>query len=139
MPVVDREVFRRRLDALLSYLDRLDAFADDDRATFVADRDRHNLAERYLHLAVECALDIANHLIADSGFEAPETYRDAFAILGTHGVLDAELARRMQSWAGMRNILVHLYLDIDHGVAWDAIRNDLGDLRAFAAAASVKL
>jgi hypothetical protein len=46
MPVVDREVFRRRLDALRSYLDRLDAVADDDRATFVAERDRRKLAVR---------------------------------------------------------------------------------------------
>jgi uncharacterized protein YutE (UPF0331/DUF86 family) len=27
---------------------------------------------------------------------------------------------------------VHQYLDIDHGIAWNAIRNELGDLRMFA-------
>ena len=50
----------------------------------------HHLAERYLHLAIESALDIANHLIADSNLESPETYRDAFAILTRHGVIDAK-------------------------------------------------
>lgn len=35
---------------------------------------------------------------------------------------------------GFRNVLVHLYLDIDHGRSHDAIREDLGDLERFAVA-----
>lgn len=137
--MVEAEILRRRIDALLAYLARLEAFAQEERQGFIADRDMHHLAERYLHLAVESALDIANHLIADAGFEAPETYRDAFAILVRHGVLDDDLGRRLQGWAGMRNVLVHLYLDIDHGITWDAIRNDLGDLRRLAEVAAERL
>ena len=137
--MVDADILRRRIDALLGYLDRLELFGAEDRERFVADRDKHHLAERYLHLAVESALDIANHLIADGGFEAPETYRDAFTILARHGVLDDDLGRRLQSWAGMRNVLVHVYLDIDHGLTWDAIRHDLGDLRRLAEIAAAKL
>jgi uncharacterized protein YutE (UPF0331/DUF86 family) len=85
------------------------------------------------------ALDIANHLIADAELESPETYRDAFAILGRHGVIAIELSKRMQLWAGFRNILVHAYLTIDHAIAWDAIVNDLDELRQLAAIASSKL
>jgi len=58
--VVDAEILRRRIDALLAYVDRLEAFGSHDRERFVADTDEHHLAERYLHLAVESALDIAN-------------------------------------------------------------------------------
>jgi uncharacterized protein YutE (UPF0331/DUF86 family) len=137
--VVDADVLRRRIDALLGYLTRLEPFGAVDRKQFIADRDEHHLAERYLHLAIESALDIANHLIADAGFEAPDTYRDAFAILTRHGVLDEDLGKRLQTWAGMRNVLVHLYLDIDHGMTWDTIRNDLGDLRRLAEIAAAKL
>jgi uncharacterized protein YutE (UPF0331/DUF86 family) len=137
--VVDAEILRRRIDALFDYLNRLAPFGAMERKQFVADRDTHHLAERYLHLAVESALDIANHLISNAGFEAPDTYRDAFAILTRHGVLDDELGKRLQYWAGMRNVLVHLYLDIDHGMTWDTIRNDLGDLRRLAELAAAKL
>jgi uncharacterized protein YutE (UPF0331/DUF86 family) len=137
--MVDVEILRRRLDALIAYLERLERFAAIDKAEFVATPDTHHLAERYLHLAVESALDIANHLIADGGYEAPETYRDAFAILARHGVLDADLASRLQGWAGFRNVLVHAYLEIDHGIAWDAIATHLGDLRSFAAIAAERL
>ena len=137
--MVDVEILRRRIDALLGYLSRLERFAAVDKPVFVADPDTHHLAERYLHLAVESALDIANHLIADAGYEAPETYRDAFAILARHGVVDAELGERLQGWAGFRNILVHAYLDIDHGIAWEAIAAHLEDLRRFARVAAGRL
>jgi uncharacterized protein YutE (UPF0331/DUF86 family) len=130
--LVDADVLRRRIDALLEYLQRLERFRSVERSRFVSEPDVHHLAERYLHLAIEAALDSANHIIADQGYEAPETYRDAFGILGSHGVLAADLATRLQSWAGFRNILVHAYLAIDHGVTWDAIQDDLGDLRALA-------
>jgi uncharacterized protein YutE (UPF0331/DUF86 family) len=134
--MVDTDILRRRIDALLGYLSRLERFRAVDRQRFVADPDTHHLAERYLHLAIEAALDIATHVIADRGYEAPETYRDAFAILAAHGVLEPELATRLQGWAGFRNVLVHAYLAIDHGLAWDAIAGDLEELRALAAIAA---
>ena len=133
--VVDAEILRRRIDALLEYLRRLEPFRSLDRGAFAANPDVHHLAERYLHLAVESALDIANHVIADRDYEAPETYRDAFGILGAHGVVTGDLARRLQGWAGLRNILVHAYLDIDHGMTWDAL-GELDDLKAFAGVAA---
>lgn len=74
-------------------------------------------------------------IIADRGYEAPDTYRDSFAILVRHGALPTDLGERLQGWAGLRNILVHAYLDIDHGLTWQAIATQLGDLRAFATAA----
>ncbi len=120
--MVDAEILRRRIDALLDYLARLARFAALERDAFVADPDTHHLAERYLHLAIEAAIDIAHHLIADAGFEAPETYHDAFAILARRGALDPTLAQRLQSWAGLRNILVHAYLTIDHGQTWERSR-----------------
>jgi uncharacterized protein YutE (UPF0331/DUF86 family) len=137
--VVDTDILRRRIEALLQYIQRLSRFAAIDRKSFVEDPDIHHLAERYLHLAIESALDIANHLIADAGLESPETYRDAFAILARHAVIESALGERMQLWAGYRNILVHAYLTIDHGIAWDAIANDLDDLRQFAAIGAGKL
>jgi uncharacterized protein YutE (UPF0331/DUF86 family) len=138
-PVVDADILRRRIDALLRYLDRLEQFSSVPRDVFGREPDTHHLAERYLHLAMESVLDIANHLIADDGLELPETYRDAFVILARHGVLEVELGKRLQLWAGFRNVLVHAYLAIDHGMAWDAIVHDLAELRQFAAIAAARL
>jgi hypothetical protein len=53
--MVNADILRRRLDAMLGYLDRLARFQQIAREEFVADADTHHLAERYLHLAVESA------------------------------------------------------------------------------------
>lgn len=134
--MIDGDVLRLRIEALLEYLVRVDRFREVERARFLAEADTHHLAERYLQLAVEAALDVAHHIIADRGYPAPATYREAFAILGKQGVIVPALATRLQAWAGLRDTLVHEYLASDHGLAWDAIQNDLEDLCAWAATAA---
>ena len=128
--MVDREIFSRRLDALERYLTRAAALGEAGEAAFLADPAVYDLAERYLHLATEAAIDLANHWISDAGLRTPETNRDTFAILQEAGEVDAELAEKLRGRAGFRNVLVHLYANIDHRISYRAIRDDLGDLQA---------
>ena len=137
--MVDREIFSRRLEALHGYLTKLRAFRDAAEDEFVREPALHDLAERYLHLVVEAALDLANHYIADRALPAPDTNRDTFTVLERAGELAPDLADRMRGWAGFRNILVHQYVDIDHGVAYRAIRDELVDLEQFASWAVARL
>ncbi|MFO7680657.1 MAG: HepT-like ribonuclease domain-containing protein, partial [Chloroflexota bacterium] len=53
---------------------------------------------------------------------APDSYREAFRLAGKHGLLPVDLAERMQNAAGMCNILVHLYKDIDCQILRDSIK-----------------
>jgi uncharacterized protein YutE (UPF0331/DUF86 family) len=103
------------------------------REGFIHDEDSHLLAERLLHLACECMLDVAQHVISDLGLRQPEGYRDTMQVLLEEGILEEGLAAQLKDWMGFRNVLVHLYLAIDHGKCWDVIQNDLGHLEAFAA------
>ncbi len=101
---------------------------------FLADRALQAQAERWLYLAAECALDLASHLIADKGWQTPVTYREAFRTLEQRGVLPPDLTKKMEGWAGLRNVLVHMYLDVDHATIHEILRNDLDELEAFARA-----
>ncbi len=130
--VVDRDTLSSRLDALETYLAELRGFLTGRRDEFVREPSLHHLAERYLHLACESVLDISHHVIADQGYRQPGSYKDAIDVLLQEGLLDADLAGRLKRWMGLRNLLVHLYLEIDHGRTYDAIAEDLGDLEAFA-------
>lgn len=114
------------------YLGRAKRLGEMEEAAFLAEPGVHDLAERYLHLATEAAIDLANHWIATAGLRTPETNRDTFAVLAEAGEITPQLAERMRGWAAFRNVLVHQYASIDHGVSYRAIRDDLGDLRAFA-------
>jgi uncharacterized protein YutE (UPF0331/DUF86 family) len=130
----DRDVFDRRLDRLEQLIRRLRQLAGGERETFLREHELQAQAERWLHLAAQCVLDLAHHLIADRGWRTPSTYRDAFAVLHEQGVLAAELSSRMEGWAGLRNVLVHLYLEVDHEILFDILQNDLDELVSYAQA-----
>ena len=50
--------------------------------------------------------------------------------------MSPELAEQMGGWAGLRNVLVHLYLDVDTEQLYKALTNELSQLEAFAKAVS---
>jgi len=137
--MVDREIFSRRLAALRGYLEKLRAFQRASEQEFRSSPALHDLAERYLHLAMECVLDLGNHFVAEKNLPAPETNQDTFTRLEEARAIPSNLAARLRSWAGFRNILAHEYLKIDHGIAWHAIQKELGDLEEFARWATAQL
>lgn len=83
--------------------------------------------------AIEAAIDVAQHLCASEGWGPPDTNADAFGLLATHGVLPPELAGRMSTASGFRNVLVHHYVRVDDLRVLEHL-DRLDDLRAFCAA-----
>jgi uncharacterized protein YutE (UPF0331/DUF86 family) len=49
-------------------------------------------------------------------------------------VIDESLAASMAGWAGLRNVLTHLYLQVDHARIAEVLASELDQLDAFAAA-----
>ena len=134
--MVDREVFDRRLGKIETLLRDLRGVAVVRRERFLSDRALQAQAERWLHLTAECLLDLAHHLIADRGWRTPDTYRQAARILREEGVITEEAASIMEGLAGLRNVLVHLYLDVDEERVWEILQNDLDAIEECASALS---
>lgn len=93
--------------------------------------------ERNFHVAIECILDIGNHIIAEKGFESPDDNEDIIRILGEEGIIPFDFAGHIKGIAGFRNILVHEYTGIDYGVLYNYLVNRLNDFREFARYISV--
>ena len=84
--------------------------------------------------SAQISIDLANHVIAADGHRVPRDYGDAFRVLAEVGVLDDGLAGRMVALAGARNLIVHLYAEVDDERLARAVREGgLDDLSAFAA------
>lgn len=65
-----------------------------------------------MHLAIECMLDIGNHIISDRDYPKPETYAEIFRILADKGVISEQLFYSLEGMAAFRNVLVHDYLKL---------------------------
>ncbi|HVS02769.1 MAG TPA: DUF86 domain-containing protein [Thermoanaerobaculia bacterium] len=137
--MVDRETFDRRLGKLEQLLRDLRRFQGIDRETFLRDRDTQAKAERWLQLAGEVAIHLATQLIAERGWRPPVSYREAFQVLSEEGVLSPGLAQQMEGWAALRNVLVHLYLEVDHRRLHEILTEELDQLEDFARAITKSL
>lgn len=88
--------------------------------------------ERKFHLAIEAALDIGEILISEENFEKPEDYKSVFLILGKNNVIPKEFAENFAPIAGFRNVLVHLYEDVNIKILQRYLNEKLADFDIFA-------
>lgn len=115
----------------LRTLARPERIADDLR--------EERFVEHTLQLAIQAALDVGSHVVSDERLGEPETSRDVFRLLGRAGVLPVELSGRLELMAGFRNVVVHMYGDVNLAIVRDVVENHLGDLLEFVAAIRVRL
>jgi len=110
----------------LRRLARLDVLASDPvQRKFVL---------KSLQDAVQAALDAASHVVSEEHLGEPVSNRDVFLKLARGGAVDAELAERLARMAGLRNVLVQEYLEVDLDRVRGFVEHDLGDLESFVAA-----
>jgi uncharacterized protein YutE (UPF0331/DUF86 family) len=120
-----------RIEAACEALERAAGLGQDE---YLASGDTQAATERRLMVAVQAAIDVGSHLVATQGWRTPSTYSGVFAELERHGVLTAGLAERMRMATGLRNILVHDYLDVDPRQLHGSLLEDTDDLRTFCTA-----
>lgn len=122
-----RDVLLRKLSRLRTYLADLEPHAGKSAGDVAADAYE---IERLLELLVQVSVDITTHELAELGI-VPETYRKAFESAGHEGLLPPDLAASLADAAGLRNVLVHLYEDIDYEIVAASIGRALRDFSRF--------
>jgi uncharacterized protein YutE (UPF0331/DUF86 family) len=118
---VDPVVVRRRLRAIERSLRVLRALRSRGREAFLSDEVVQDRAERHAQLLAQACADGALHILAGTGSAAPETYAEALGALAAAGVIPGPIGARLADAVRLRNILVHGYLDIDHGRLFDEL------------------
>ena len=95
------------------------------------DRDKRNMVLHALLISIQSAVDIANHIIAEKGFRKPSTYRESFEILCEEGIISENLSDKLSDLAGFRNVLVHIYLQLDIDAVYEILQHDFIALKEF--------
>ena len=102
--------------------------------TYVENKLIHRTVERTLHLAVEAYLDIGQQIIAQQGFRFPEDNKDVFVVLSEKDIVPNSLLPNLFAMVKFRNLIVHDYARIDNQMIFSILKEQLGDLNAFAQA-----
>jgi uncharacterized protein YutE (UPF0331/DUF86 family) len=90
-----------------------------------------NTAERSFQIAIQAAIDVGSMILADESYEIPNTYADIFSALAEIGVLPETFAQKMVGMVKFRNVLVHLYLQVDLRRVYRYLQENLEDFEQF--------
>lgn len=94
-------------------LDDLRLLGPVDAERLDYDRLARRVVERCLSHLVDTAAAVNAHLVGAVFGHAPRDLADSFDQAAAAGVLDPDLAGRLRHSAGMRNVIVHSYDELD--------------------------
>jgi uncharacterized protein YutE (UPF0331/DUF86 family) len=101
----------------------LDEFLNDDEAVYAL---RYAVIE-----AVEVAVQIGLILLRETGAR-PASFGEVFQMLGEREIIPRDLAAAMRRFAGLRNLLVHRYWEVDDARLYRELKEEgLETLRRF--------
>ncbi|HEY8807406.1 MAG TPA: HepT-like ribonuclease domain-containing protein [Candidatus Limnocylindria bacterium] len=129
---VDEEFVRTRLLRLREYIGLLHDLRGVDRVKFRGDPKIYGLAQWYLQHAVELTFGTGAYLIAALALPQPEAYHDILDAIAAHGIIDRQLAYRLEHLANLRNLLAYDREQTDIDEVYGHMQTRLDDLAAFA-------
>jgi uncharacterized protein YutE (UPF0331/DUF86 family) len=132
--MVDKPTLDRLLANLQRYVGVLRHLGSIPREAFLENPDKIGNAKYHFVIAIECTIDIANHVIASENYRFPNDNADSFAVLIEHGVLGEETREALQAMARFRNRLVHMYFEVEDARVWEFLTTRLSDFDGFARA-----
>ena len=130
--MVDKATLDHLLSNLRRYVAVLEGLAAVPKDAFLENPDRVGNAKYHFVIAIECCVDIANHIIASENFRFPSDNADSFVVLIEEGILPETLRESLRSMARFRNRLVHLYWEVDDQRVHEYLQTGLSDLHRFA-------
>lgn len=110
---IDWRTLRSKLRRCRELLDQLAELGPVDTARLAAEPVTALAIERILTLLVDLAFASNSHVAAARLGRAPDSYAESFTLAARTGMIDGELAAALRPSAGLRNVLVHNYLDVD--------------------------
>ena len=119
---------RRRLRQLKESLETV------SEHEFIEKDELVDATDHRLQIAIQACMDIASHIVAEMALEKPQKEsKEVFMVLAREDIVADDLAKRLVAMGGMRNILVHQYMEVDDRKVYQAIKHDLGDIEEFVA------
>jgi uncharacterized protein YutE (UPF0331/DUF86 family)/predicted nucleotidyltransferase len=137
--VTDPVLVVRKLAALEEHCARARRRRPESLEALRANVDLQDALAMSLFVAIQEAVDIAFHIVADEGWGVPGSYAEGFATLSDRGVIDRALAGDLARVVGVRHRIAHGYASIDLDRLWAELPAGLDALRRYASAVAAFL
>ena len=106
--MVDRDILLAKIASIRKCLERIRTVTNGTPES-LNDPDIQDIFVLNLQRAVQAAIDLAAHLVADERIGLPANLKENFTLLESRQIIDAQLSKHLQSMVGFRNIAVHDY------------------------------
>ena len=124
-----------QIELLQEYISRLERIRQKPMEEYLKDETLQAATERYLQIAIETCINIGNRLLSlhqfKGNFKAPKTYADIFKTLASLNVIPEDFADKLARMSAMRNVLVHVYWEVDSKLVYRTIHGELDDFGKF--------
>ncbi len=127
-------VLENKISLIKGYLHILERYKRYSQEEIQKNIDLRGALERYLYLAMQAAIDLAEALIAYKELRKPSSMRESFSILHEHGLIPTEVTDTLVSMVGFRNVIAHDYANVDYGRVCKVLHQDIAKLSDFIAA-----
>jgi len=84
-----------------------------------------------LIVAIQGCIDICNHIVAKKGGRAPQDYGDCFKLMAELGIVEDNISGQLAQMAKFRNLLIHLYWQVDNDRIYEILIKNLDDIEHF--------
>jgi len=133
------DVIEKGISNIRKYLSILNNYKDISIENLLNDLTLRGAVERYLYLAVQATIDLAEAIISYNELRRPATFSETFEILNEHNMISKEVKTSMIQMTRFRNRITHDYGDIDYNIVYDILINRLIDIDSFLEEISKKL
>jgi uncharacterized protein YutE (UPF0331/DUF86 family) len=130
-----KEINRDKINTLgkdlLETVSELKSITKVAEEVFLKDRKRVYSLRYLLIEAVEAMANICNHILTRVTGQVPKGYPDCFEKLSDAKIITRRLSMNLKKLAGLRNILIHKYCEIDDRKVFQSAKENMGDFEEF--------
>lgn len=137
--MTDISVIENKISLIKKYLKILESYKKYSIKKIENDLNIRGALERYLYLAIQATIDLAEAIISFKDFRKPTSFSESFYILNEEKIISTELTEKMIRMTGFRNIVAHDYESINYEIVYDVLQNRLADIKKFIASIKNKI
>lgn len=106
-------------------LNELNKIMPDSLVDYEEDLKTKAASERYAEKIIGALFDLAYLVIKYKDYESPETELEVFDILKNKNIISEELSEKLKNAKRMRNVIAHLYAEVNDEIVFNALKNEL--------------